>query len=154
MPLYRGGLPRCMGVACPVCEIPHQDATHLANHLAFTALTHGDDHEAWLDDAVPGWVDRGEEDLAAAVAELAPAADYDRVFEDTVGPRSGGHDHDRGAGRDAAPAGVDPETAAATGGRELDEAARATLEEARALTAEMLDGSAEDDDAEDDSDGG
>ena len=39
-----------MGYACPVCEIPHQDATHLANHLAFTAMTHGDDHEAWLDD--------------------------------------------------------------------------------------------------------
>ena len=135
-----------MGFACPVCEIPHQDATHLANHLAFTAMTHGDDHEAWLDDHVPGWSEYGEADLAAAIAELAPAADYDRVFEDTVGPRSGGHDHDHGAGRDAAPAGVDPETAAAAGGGELDEAARAALAEARALTAEMLDGESEDGD--------
>ena len=127
-----------MGLGCPVCEIPHQDATHLANHLAFTAMTHGDDHEAWLDDAVPEWADHGEADLAAAVAELAPEADYDQVFEDTVGPRGGGHDH--GADRDGAPAGVDPEATAATGGKELDEPARAALEEARALTAEMLGG--------------
>jgi len=129
-----------MGYACPVCEIPHQDATHLANHLAFTAMTHGDDHEAWLDDNVPEWSEYGEEELANEVAELAPEAEYDQVFEDTVRAR-GGHQHDHGHdhARDGAPAGVDPEAAAATGRDDLDEAARAVLEEARGLTAEMFD---------------
>lgn len=135
-----------MGFACPVCEIPHQDATHLANHLAFTAMTHGDDHEAWLDEAVPGWADHGEADLAAEVSDLAPEAEYEQVFEDTVGGRGGGgadqhdHGHDHGTEQSGPPAGIDPESAAATGGGELDEAARAALDEARALTAEMLDG--------------
>ena len=41
-----------MGYACPVCDHPQADARHLANHLAFTALARGGDHEAWLDDAV------------------------------------------------------------------------------------------------------
>jgi hypothetical protein len=133
-----------MGLACPVCEIPHQDATHLANHLAFTAMTHGDDHEAWLDDHVPEWSEYGEADLADEVTDLAPEAEYDQVFEDTVRERGGvgGHQHDHAhdAARDGTPAGVDPEAAVPTGGGELDEAARAVLDEARALTAEMFDG--------------
>jgi len=131
-----------MGFACPVCEIPHQDATHLANHLAFTAMTHGDDHEAWLDDHVPEWSEYGEEELASEVTALAPEAEYDQVFEDTVGEHRGvgGHRHAHDAARDGTPAGVDPEAAAATGGGELDGAARAVLDEARALTAEMFDG--------------
>jgi hypothetical protein len=139
-----------MGFACPVCEIPHQDATHLANHLAFTAMTHGDDHEAWLDEAVPGWADRGEADLAAEVSELAPDAEYEQVFEDTVGGRGGGgthrHDHgrDRRTGQNGPPEGIDPASAAASGGGELDGAARAVLEEARGLTAEMLGEGADD----------
>mgnify|MGYP006914281322 FL=1 len=139
-----------MGFACPVCEIPHQDATHLANHLAFTAMTHGDDHEAWLDEAVPGWADRGEADLAAEVSELAPDAEYEQVFEDTVGGRGGGgahrhdHDRDRRTGQNGPPEGIDPASAAASGGGELDGAARAVLEEARGLTAEMLGEGADD----------
>ena len=144
-----------MGFACPVCEIPHQDATHLANHLAFTAMTHGDDHEAWLDDHVPAWSGYGEADLASEVADLAPEAEYDRIFEDTVGGRGGGH-HERGNGRGGAPAGVDPEAAAVAGQGELDDAARAVLEEARGLTAEMLDGdeaAGEREDADTDGDG-
>ena len=134
-----------MGFACPVCEIPHQDATHLANHLAFTAMTHGDDHEAWLDDHVPEWSEYGEADLASEVEDLAPEAEYDQLFEDTVGGRGGSgghhqHGHDHGSARGGAPAGVDPEAAAVAGQGELDDAARAVLEEARGLTAEMLDG--------------
>ena len=149
-----------MGFACPVCEVPHQDATHLANHLAFTAMTHGDDHEAWLDDNVPDWSEYGEANLASEVADLAPEAEYDQVFEDTVRDHEGvgehrddhAHDHGHDATRDGAPAGVDPEVAAASGGGELDEAARAVLDEARELTAEMVDGGAGDDG--DDSDAG
>ena len=136
-----------MGFACPVCEIPHQDATHLANHLAFTAMTHGDDHEAWLDDHVPEWADHGEANLAAEVADLAPDAEYDQVFEDTVRNRGGAgghdHDHDHSHPRAGTPAGVDPEAAAAAGGGDLDEAARAVLDEARGLTAAMLEGNAD-----------
>ena len=151
-----------MGFACPVCEIPHQDATHLANHLAFTAMTHGDDHETWLDDHVPEWTEYGEADLANEITGLAPEVEYDQVFEDTVDGRGGvgAHHHDHGTTRAGTPAGVDPEAAAATGGGELDEAARAVLDEARELTAEMLgdedaDGeTAEDEDGEPDADGG
>ncbi|MBB6647104.1 DUF5810 domain-containing protein [Halobellus ruber] len=133
-----------MGFACPVCEIPHQDATHLANHLAFTAMTHGDDHEAWLDDHVPEWAGYGEAELAAAVEDLAPEAEYEQVFEDTVRARGGvGGDHGHAHSHDGSPAGIDPGAAAATGRGDLDEAARAVLEEARELTAEML---TEDDD--------
>ena len=38
-----------MGYACPVCEDPQSDATHLANHLAFTAMLRGGEHGEWLD---------------------------------------------------------------------------------------------------------
>jgi hypothetical protein len=41
-----------MGYACPVCETPQQDAAHLADHLAFTAIVHTDDHESWLEDTL------------------------------------------------------------------------------------------------------
>lgn len=138
-----------MGFACPVCETPHQDATHLANHVAFTAMTHGNEHEAWLDDHVPEWSGYGEADLAAEVAELAPEAEYDQVFEDTVGTRGGADArfHDHGTARDGAPEGIDPESAAAAGGGELDETARAVLEEARGLTAELFEGANEEDPA-------
>ena len=145
-----------MGLACPVCEISHQDATHLANHLAFTAMTHGDDHEAWLDDHVPAWAESGEADLAAEVADLAPEVAYEQVFEDTVHAHggAGAHEHSDGAHtgqptRDQ-PDGVDPE-AAAMGGGALDEEAQAILDEARGLTAAMLDedGEPDEDDTSD-----
>lgn len=127
-----------MGFACPVCEIPQQDATHLANHLAFTAMVHGDEHEAWLDEHVDDWSAHGEAELAPKVAELAAEADYEQVFEDTA------HAHDHGNRRQQEaiggeqPAGIDPEVAAAAGSDRLDEEARSVLEEARAMTAEML----------------
>jgi hypothetical protein len=58
-----------MGYACPVCETPQADATHLANHLAFTALIRGGEHETWLDERCPGWEAAGEAALADRVAE-------------------------------------------------------------------------------------
>ena len=151
-----------MGYACPVCEIPHQDATHLANHLAFTALTHGDDHEAWLDDHVTGWVEHGEAGLAAEVAEAAPEVEYDQVFEDTVhggGSRHRHHHADRpkraGPGSSTH---INPDVAAAAGRGTLDEEARAVLDDALALTAAMLDEDDTDDESEpdrsDDANGG
>jgi hypothetical protein len=126
-----------MGYACPVCSIPQRDGEHLAHHLAFTAMIHADDHEAWLDEHAPGWGGRTPEALAEAVVDHAEPAEYHEVFEDTVdrgrpavdaGTEHADHDHDdprahrgrRGAGVDA----PDPETAA-------------VLEEARELTRQM-----------------
>ncbi|WP_203229155.1 DUF5810 domain-containing protein [Halobellus captivus] len=145
-----------MGFACPVCESPQQDATHLANHLAFTAMVHGDEHEAWLDEHVLDWAANGEAELAPKVADMADEADYEQVFEDTVhghGSHSQhGHDghrqqHDHadvgGSG------GIDPDMTAAAGSGALDEETRAILEEARSMTAEMLDRDSEGESAQD-----
>lgn len=144
-----------MGYACPVCEEPQQDAEHLANHLAFQAMTHGGPHESWLDDHAPDWADGGPSDLAPRVAALAPDAEYDVVFEDTTddgrererfdpdlqGGAHGhdhGHAHDHGHGADRG-AGVDVDAAA------LDPEARDVVESARELTREMLADDADDD---------
>ncbi|MFB6091207.1 MAG: DUF5810 domain-containing protein [Halobellus sp.] len=134
-----------MGYACPVCETPQQDARHLANHLAFTAMVHGDEHEAWLDDHVPDWAEMGEADLGPEVAEHAPETDYDQVFEDTAHAHGHDHAHDHQHGDpDAGVGGVDPASAAAAGQGSLDEETRKILAEARELTAEMLDDDSED----------
>lgn len=144
-----------MGYACPVCEVPQQDAEHLANHLAFTALLHEDDHADWLDESVPDWREGGPEDLAPRVGDIAEESDYDAVFEDTTEDHAGhehqhgGHqqrEHDHHHGQSGHDLGVDPAAAgrqAASG--ELDAEAQSVLQEARAMTREMLD----DADAED-----
>ena len=103
-----------MGYACPVCDTPQRDAEHLANHLAFTAMLHGDAHETWLDDHVPEWGDAG--------------AAYEEVFEDTV------HDHDA-----SVPDGAAGNGPAVDAGGELDAEARRTLATAREMTRAMLD---------------
>ena len=152
-----------MGYACPVCAVPQRDGEHLAHHLAFTAMIHGDDHEAWLDEHVPDWADRDPHGLAERVVEHAEAAEYPEVFEDTVdrgrpdvdvgnhtahgrGSHAdhgqAGHARHGGSGRSApavdASGRTDPETAAA-------------LEEARELTRELYDGeNGVDDEADDD----
>jgi len=127
-----------MGYACPVCDAVEADGEHLANHLAFTALLHGGEHEAWLDDHVPDWADRDPERLAPAVTEHAPerevpdagsATETGTDLEDAVARQSG---RGRGAG-------------------DLDDETRAVLEEAAELTEAMLEGDG--DGAETDSDG-
>lgn len=77
-----------MGYACPVCETPQSDAGHLANHVAFTALLRGGDHETWLDEYVPEWEALGEAALGDRVAEHAATVEYPQVFEDTTGQES------------------------------------------------------------------
>ncbi|WP_380675398.1 DUF5810 domain-containing protein [Salinigranum sp. GCM10025319] len=146
-----------MGYACPVCDEPQRDAEHLANHLAFQAMTHGDDHESWLDEHAPDWASGGPADLAPLVAEHAPETEYEVVFEDTTeadGPdelydpdlqgeldehadphppgtgRGHGHDHSHEHGRDDGATGVDIE--------DLDPETREVVEDARELTREML----------------
>lgn len=143
-------VPTDMGFACPVCETPQMDATHLANHLAFTALLGDKAHEEWLDDHVPEWEGLDESALSERVADHAKEAAFPQVFEDTTGDsehdespteRSGalfqddhahghaGHDHGRGT-----PPQHDAET-------------EEVLEEARELTQKMLESEDEDDEA-------
>jgi hypothetical protein len=114
-----------MGYACPVCEDPQADGGHLANHLAFTAMTGGGDHEAWLDDHVPEWGQLGEAELADAVVADAEETEFPQVFEE-----SGVEDHDH----DDLPPGAESES-----DRDLSEADAEVLAEARDLTEEMLD---------------
>jgi hypothetical protein len=153
-----------MGYACPVCETPQRDAEHLANHLAFTAMLHADEHEAWLDDVAPGWADGSPEELADRVVDHAEETAYDEVFEDTVhghghgrgdghGHEHGhghGHGHSHGHGSDRSPGtagsggpAVDPSTAARRGAGD-SEAAADVLREARELTRRMYEEGDED----------
>jgi len=166
-----------MGYGCPVCGTPQADARHLANHLAFTAMLHGEDHRAWLDEHVLDWETTGEEELADRVVDLAGDAEFPQVFEDTTDRTDAGHDHDdppaersgalfEGEDGPAAPAdegadgprdpAVGPDGTGARDPEEMDAETRAVLDEARALTREMLaqktDADAETDDGDDPTD--
>ncbi|WP_340100329.1 DUF5810 domain-containing protein [Salinibaculum salinum] len=90
-----------MGYACPVCEDPQSDAIHLANHLAFTALVRGGDHEDWLDDRVPDWESMDEETLGEYLTVEADETDYPQVFEDTTGQGHDHADHEHAGGHDS-----------------------------------------------------
>ncbi|MFC6756985.1 MULTISPECIES: DUF5810 domain-containing protein [Haloarcula] len=126
-----------MGYACPVCSDPQADATHLANHLAFTALTGGDDHEAWLDEHVPEWGQFGETELAERVVDHAEEREFPQVFEESG---TGEHNH-----ADDLPPGADSHRGAASVSDEDAE----VLAEARELTKEMLeDGDAAEDETQ------
>ncbi|SFR50795.1 DUF5810 domain-containing protein [Halogeometricum limi] len=138
-----------MGYACPVCDVPQQDAEHLANHLAFTAMTHGGDHESWLDEHVPDWSTGGPAELGPKVTELAEETEYDAVFEDTVHDHAP-HDHDSLFDEEAG--GETPSTGVVAQREPVDDETQAVLDEARAMTREMLGGSADGADGADDTD--
>jgi len=122
-----------MGYACPVCETPQRDGEHLANHLAFTAMLHGDEHEDWLDEHVEDWDDRTPVDLASSVTEFAEETEYDEVFEDTTGSAAaGGHGHSHDHGSQSR-----PDVAGGVAEAVTDEAVESVLEEAQELTEEM-----------------
>jgi len=127
-----------MGYRCPVCEDPQADDTHLANHIAFTAILRGGAHESWLDEHVPGWGEMGETEVAPLVAEFAESAEYPVTPEDTAGRVGGdGHGHDDGHehGQDERRRGVDrPEVAETPFGAGTDEEAREAIEQAREMT--------------------
>ncbi|MFB6121535.1 MAG: DUF5810 domain-containing protein [Halobacteriaceae archaeon] len=120
-----------MGYACPVCGAPQRDGEHLANHLAFTAVLRGGDHESWLDERIADWADRDPASLADDVTDYADEEEFPQIFEDTTDDHDHGHPFEdavaeqSGYGRD--------------GGADLDPETEAVLEEARDLTAEMLD---------------
>ena len=117
-----------MGYACPVCSDPQADGGHLANHLAFTAMTGGDDHEAWLDDHVDDWSSLGESELAEIVVDHAEEEEFPQVFEESG--LDDGHDH--GDAEDLPPG------ANQRGSRSMSDADESVLAEARELTKEML----------------
>lgn len=108
-----------MGYACPVCEEPQVDAEHLANHLAFTAMIHGEEHETWLDERVDDWGSMDPETLGPLVADHAEEVDVDA-------PESGPDARSRGGPLERPDLdSMSPED-------------RAVLEEARELTRQML----------------
>ena len=150
-----------MAYRCPVCDNPEIDAEHLANHLAFTAVIRGDDHEDWLDEHVPGWDEEGPETLAPKVDEAVPEVEVPELDDD------GGHDHggrledelaQQGSHRGPGAAGGSGEASgadgASAGGRgDLTDEAAGVMAQAQELTREMYDLDDEDaDDADDASD--
>ncbi|WP_134668782.1 DUF5810 domain-containing protein [Halorussus marinus] len=148
-----------MGHACPVCETPHPDPEHLANHLAFTAMLGDEAHEAWLDEHAPGWHEQGEDELAERVAEYGGEVGFPQVFDDTT------HDHDHGDEPRAGDLFEDElerangrgrgSAAGGAGAGALDGEAQQILREAQEMTEQLLDegdesdgGSVEDDGAD------
>ncbi|MFB6307975.1 MAG: DUF5810 domain-containing protein [Haloarculaceae archaeon] len=128
-----------MGYACPVCEEPQADGTHLANHLAFTALMGDDDHESWLDDHEPGWGELGESELAEIVVDHAEEVPF--PFDESASGHP--HDHDGHAPPDVGTSARNR----SRGDRPLDDEARSIIDEARAMTREMeRDGDSDGDD--------
>jgi hypothetical protein len=107
-----------MGYECPVCGTEEADGEHLANHVAFTALVRGGDHEAWLDEHVPDWGDRDPDSLAPEVTEHATETDTEPATE---------------------PHGHDVPSVERTEGADRSAAAGDVLEEARELTEAMYD---------------
>jgi hypothetical protein len=138
----RGGTRTHMGYECPVCGIPQADSGHLANHIAFTALIHSDEHEDWLDETVPGWSDLSEDELADAVTAQSERVEFPQMFEDTTTGSEHQHDHER--------SGQLFDELAVTGGSRgrqqsvgdqpaaLDAEAQSILNEARRMTEERL----------------
>jgi len=146
-----------MGYACPVCGDPQTDAEHLANHLAFTAMLRGGDHEAWLDDRVDDWAALDPPELAERVVEHADETEFPQVFEDTTGghDHGGGHQHEHGHqhGGDRATAPSDAVESAAPGGvADLDDfegEADDVLAEAKELTRRRRENASDDGDPAD-----
>lgn len=126
-----------------MCETPHSDGHHLANHVAFTAILGDDDHETWLDEQLPGWGEHGEAWLADRVVELAPEREFPQVFDDTVG-----------VARSTDPAAL-PRQEAVTTSQAPDAEIERILAEARELTLRRWssDAGTDDDDGEAASDG-
>ncbi|ELZ65170.1 hypothetical protein C5B91_08060 [Haloferax sp. Atlit-10N] len=126
-----------MGYACPVCDAPQRDETHLANHLALQAIVHGDDHETWLDEHAPEWADLNADSLGPLVSDLAEEREFDEVFEDTVDRTGGrGHGHDHNHGHDI-PDRQPQQFGGSGGSQSLSGDAARIFEEAQSLTREM-----------------
>jgi len=121
-----------MGYACPVCDEHVPDADHLADHLAFAAVTGDDAHEDWLDEHAPGWGEGGTDELAPRVTDHAERVEFDVATE----PVEHDHAHGHGGGHGGAAGGA------------LDADAQRILDDAAEMTRRMRDDGPSTDDAE------
>ncbi|GAB7012257.1 DUF5810 domain-containing protein [Halolamina salina] len=143
-----------MGYRCPVCGSPQKDDEHLANHLAMTAMLHGEDHEAWLDDHVEEWSEHTPPELAAKIVGDAEEVDYDEATaeraetEIPTGDGEHDHEHDHGdAGGHPTEEIADPAEVPDSGF--IDEAAEEAVAEAREMTRKRREAAAEEESEED-----
>ncbi|ATW89976.1 hypothetical protein halTADL_3274 [Halohasta litchfieldiae] len=133
-----------MGYLCPVCEEPFGDEAQCANHLAVTAILHGEAHDQWLaeavderDDGTDDWESVPRADLAAIVAErAAETTDHDHPGDHTHPVDNGGDQPVDNAGEQQQPG--QPAITESPGETEaLDADAQSILNEARELTRKM-----------------
>jgi hypothetical protein len=131
-----------MSYLCPVCAAPFGGGEPLADHLAVTAILHGDDHETWLDDTVADWASLSRADLGERVTDHAETTDdHEHIGEHSHSDHEHGYRAPEPA--DGLPNGIDAagsarEAGGALGGdAALDADAQAIIEEARELTREM-----------------
>lgn len=68
-----------MGYLCPVCQEPFADSQQCANHLAVTAILHGQAHERWLVETVDA-----ADGVANSPADAAREQDTGAVDEQTT----------------------------------------------------------------------
>ena len=132
-----------MGYLCPVCAEPFGDAAACANHLAVTAILHGEDHEAWLADAVDERVNEAVDDTAddwesvprSELAELVADRAEETTDHDHPGEHS--HTHPVDGTHEEATQGQPAITESTADTARLDADAQAILDEARELTDRM-----------------
>lgn len=131
-----------MAYRCPVCEDPQADAEHLANHLAFTAVIRGGDHESWLDDHVPDWGDDDPEALAARLRDLDAVESVEHPIDEVQTADHAPHGTETNAHTPRRPgAGQNAHGSDSLGGEthDLDDEAREILARARELTRQIED---------------
>ncbi|MFC7041545.1 DUF5810 domain-containing protein [Halonotius sp. GCM10025705] len=121
-----------MSYLCPVCAAPFGGGEPLADHLAVSAILHGGDHEAWLDDTVADWDGLSRAALGERVVDHAETTDD----HEHVGDHS--HSHSDPEPASGLPNGIDSGASAHNAADStLDADAQAIIEEARDLTREM-----------------
>jgi hypothetical protein len=138
-----------MAYRCPVCDVLQPDGEHLANHLAITAMLDREDHADWLAEHAPEYGDLGPAELAETVtphAETVDTEDQAATLEESAhldGAMTAGRDgestrqepFEHAVGRQTGQG----RTGFCSQGSDFDAETRAVLEEARELTATMVD---------------
>ena len=127
-----------MSYLCPVCAAPFGGGEPLADHLAVTAILHGGDHEAWLDDTVTDWDGLSSAELGDRVVDHAETTDDHEHVGDHSHSGPSEHSHSDPEPASGLPNGIDSGASTRNAGDStLDADAQAIIEEARELTQEM-----------------